>query len=126
MNLSLQLFMSIAEHFRAAALPNQRSGWRDNLPAVPRALEEQFLRDEQRVLVQLARRGSASAQIITDLLLTWCVVEAALHQLRDARRAQCNLLDILSATRLRPVLKMAFWTRTARSGQAGPLIPSLI
>ena len=110
MDLPQKLFLSVAEHFRTAVLPNQSGNWRNHLPILPctagelkEVLENQYRQDEMKVLTQLAQLGSTSAQIITSLELTRDIVEEALHELRGERRAQCNLLDILSAARYKTI-----------------------
>ena len=100
----------MAEHFRAAILPNRLPGWAATLPVLPyttgevkELIENQCLSDEQGVLEQLMHLGSASAQILTQLQLTRGIVKEALQELRDERRAQCNLLEVLSAARYKMV-----------------------
>ena len=53
----------------------------------------------------MSRLGSISAQIITQLLLARENVAEALQLLRDERRAQCNLLQVLSAARFKILTK---------------------
>ena len=105
-NLSTQLFMSIAEHFRTAAATRYMGNWKEKLPCLPCTTGEikdilltQFSQDEQTVLTKLAELGSQSAQIITKLQLTREIIKEAPRELRDERRAQNNLLQVLSAAR---------------------------
>ena len=110
MDLPMQLFLSVAEHFRIAVLPSVQSPLQPPLPLLPcttdelrEVLEEQFQADEKRVLVQMAELGSISAQIIALLGLSRSVAQEALQDLRDKRRAQCNLLDVPSAARYKTI-----------------------
>ena len=68
-------------------------------------IEEGYRKDEQQVLTQLMALGSQSAAIICKLQLTREVVAEAIQALRDERRAQSNLLDILSAGRYKTLTK---------------------
>ena len=107
-----QLFMAVAEHFREAIFLRQSPTWRRQLPGIPCTTEElkellsqNYQKDEQAVLSQLADLGSVSAQIITRLRLTRGVVKEALAALRNERKVQCNLLAILGATRYKMITK---------------------
>ena len=106
MSVSTRLFLSVSEHYRTAVLPSTPPKWRDLLPILPyttnelrTALNTKQQQDEQAVLAQLARLGSVSSWIVTCLGLTRDTVQEALRLLRDELKAQCNLLDILSAQR---------------------------
>ena len=111
-NFSTQLFMSVAEHFRRAIVPQYIDEWNLTLPRLPcttnelkEATSNRHQQDEQTILTHLAALGSVSAQIITKLQLTRGVVVEALQHLQNERRAQCNLLMILSAARYKMLTK---------------------
>ena len=106
MTTSTRLLLSITEHFRAAIIPNQPQEWMEQLPKIPYTddelktiLVDQQQRDELAVLAQLSRLGSMSSWIITYLGLTRDVIQEALNTLREDRKVQSNLMEILSATR---------------------------
>ena len=67
-------------------------------------VREQHERDEKTVLRRLAGIGSASAEILMGQLdVSRGALKEALGVLRDERKAQANLLEILSATRYRVI-----------------------
>ena len=112
LSVSVRTFLSMAEHYRMAVLGVQTEAWKQTLPILPYTTEELktmiengYKRDEHRVLTQLVALGSQSAAIICRLQLTREVVVEAVQALRDERRAQSNLLDILSASRYKTLAK---------------------
>ena len=106
-----EMFLGIAEYFRTVVIPSQGQGWKERLPGVPMVTEElrtlikaQHERDERAALSRLAALGSASAEILMGQLgITRTILREALNLLRDERKAQVNLLEILSATRFRVI-----------------------
>ena len=108
----MRTFLSMAEHFRTAVLNSRSPQWKAHLPKTACAtaemkqlLDSEFQRDEKEVIQQLAKIGSLSAAIVLKLQLTRAIVAEAIHNLRDERRAQSNLLDILSAGRFKVLTK---------------------
>ena len=108
MTTPMRTFLSMAEHFRAAVLNKKTPQWKAHLPVTPCTTEElkqllgrEFQKDEREVLQQLAKIGSLSAAIIIKMQLTRAIVAEAIHNLRDERRVQSNLLEILSAGRFK-------------------------
>ena len=102
----------MAEHFRRTIVRRYVNDWNASLPRVPYTTEElreriqdQFLRDEQTVIAKLAALGSTSTQIITRLQPTREVIVEAMQRSRNERRAQRNLLQVLSTTRYRMLTK---------------------
>ena len=112
MTWSQEVFLRVAEHFRAAVLPSQTVEWRANLPWIPMTMEEikttvgeRHREDELKALQYLADSGSEAADIITQLDLTRELVQEAMDELRDERTAQVNLASILTATRFKTLTK---------------------
>ena len=68
-------------------------------------IDNGYKKDEHRVLTQLMALGSKSAAIICKLQLTRAVVVEAIQTLCNERKAQSNLLDILSASRYKTLTK---------------------
>ena len=104
MSAPTRLLLSVLEHFRSAIFPQRPDGWTERLPRLTYTDEElktistdQQQRDELAVIAQLARLGSVSSLITTYFGLTRSVIQEALDTLRDERKAQCNLPEILSA-----------------------------
>ena len=100
----IRTFLSMDEHFSAAVLNSKTLQWKPRLPMTPCTTEElrqlldsEFPRDEKEVLQRLAKIGSVSAAIILKLQLARAIVAEAIHNLRDERRVQSSLLEILSA-----------------------------
>ena len=107
-----ELFLRLAEHFRAAALPQQGAEWADGLPRLPLTtaeskdlIQERVERDEIRAMGRLVGLGSLSATIVMCLGLTRSVIKEALAQLSHDRHLQVTLRSILGATRFKILVR---------------------